>query len=134
LLGSRLFWKVAVACAALALLSGGAILVLFVPRSEKEALEQIRQCLHARAALLREVARDALATREGVAAQAAVEELRLRIGPLSDETGTRYTVVRIDGSVVAESHEDPRHMERHDLRPEFREGPRDRPGGAWRSA
>lgn len=123
---TRVFPKVAVVLTLLVILCAGAIFTVVAPRVEQKALDQIDRSLLARAAFLRELSRPALEG-DGVAA------LRATVRSLGEETGTRYTVIRVDGLVIADSMEEEALMERHDLRPEVRQaGKTGGPGRAVR--
>jgi two-component system phosphate regulon sensor histidine kinase PhoR len=88
--------------------------VLTSRRVGQDLLESVERSLSNRATLLAEVAGPALAGVGG-------ERLQDRVGQLGRETGTRYTVIRLDGTVIADSEEDPSGMDDHGSRPEVRE-------------
>lgn len=49
---------------------------------------------------------------------ADIDELDIFVKQLGDETGVRFTIIRKDGTVLADSHEDPANMGSHADRPE----------------
>jgi len=114
ILRSRFFWKLYTPYAALILLST----VLFgmrISRSlEEDANHEIRQSLEARARLLKVLAKDSLESPPPASFQP-------RIRALGEQIGTRLTVIKADGTVIADSDERPVGMDNHGERPEILE-------------
>ncbi len=115
---SRLFWRLFLTYAALTIVAAAVFVVLFQSR-QREAIEsEVRQRLRDEAAVLR-----LLAESVWESSDAPVEELRATWQPklesLGREVGTRLTLVRADGTVLADSAADARQMENHRDRPEI---------------
>jgi two-component system phosphate regulon sensor histidine kinase PhoR len=114
-----LYRKVAVALAALIVLSAGAVVLLVTPGAVREAREQVDASLRVRALMLRDIARHALASGADAASVARLHE---EVQALGEATGTRLTIVDATekGKVLADSlgrsttMDDP-----HGLRPEI---------------
>jgi two-component system phosphate regulon sensor histidine kinase PhoR len=97
---SRLFRKVALWQLTLILLTALAVVLVATPRVERETLEQVEETLAAEAAMLRDIARPALLAPEN---EPLVETLATRLRALGKETGSRFTVIAVDGRVLADS-------------------------------
>lgn len=115
---SRLFWRLFLTYAALTVVAAIAFVVIFLSR-QREAIEaEVKQRLRDEAAVLR-----LLAEPVWESSDAPVEELRATWQPklesLGREVGTRLTLVRADGTVLADSSADARQMENHRDRPEI---------------
>lgn len=115
---SRLFWRLFLTYAALTVVAAVAFVILFQTR-QREAIEsEVRQRLRDEAEVLR-----LLAEPVWESVDAPVEELRATWQPklesLGQEVGTRLTLVRADGIVLADSSADARQMENHRDRPEI---------------
>jgi len=126
--GSRLFWKLYLGYVALVLVTAGILVSLIGREIEREVLEETRIQLERGAAVLRELTRTLPAE--------ATEADRIRLGEavvrLGADTGTRFTVIDADGTVLADSDEDPATMENHAGRPEVRAAASGEPGVATR--
>ncbi len=81
---------------------------------ERNALASIEKSLHANAFLLKEVAFSSLLENK-----ARDIDLQKRILLAGREIGTRLTVIRADGTVIADSDKDPGVMDNHAHRPEI---------------
>ena len=112
MLRSRFLWKLYAGYSALILLSVVIVGGMITRRMEQDALAEIRQSLEARAVLLRGLARQHI---EG----SADSTFQKRVRALGREIGTRLTVIRADGRVVADSQENPSGMDNHADRPEI---------------
>ncbi len=108
---SRFFWKLFASYAVLVVLGVAVVGVLTSRRVGQDLLENTERALSNRATLLAVVATPALGGAGG-------ERLQERVKALGSETGTRYTVIRADGTVIADSDEDPSGMDDHGSRPE----------------
>jgi two-component system phosphate regulon sensor histidine kinase PhoR len=108
---SRFLWKLYVGYVVLIVLTAAVAGVVVVRRLVQDSLRETRRTLHTRAILLRGSAASALASAEYVHLQ---EHLRL----IGDASGTRFTVIKDDGTVVADSEEDPARLDNHADRPE----------------
>jgi two-component system phosphate regulon sensor histidine kinase PhoR len=117
---SRMFWRLFGTSGVLVLSSIGLLGVVIVDRVEQQYSRQIRDSLRTKALLVREAIRG----------QPATEPQRLQewLTALGREIATRITLLAADGHVLADSEEDPGHMENHADRPEVREA-RDAPFG-----
>ena len=112
MLRSRILWKLFSGYVVIVLLST-IIVGIFVSRQvEEETLTEIEQSLNVRATLLQNLALDYFSAAPGKKAQ----ELVKRLGK---KTHTRFTVIKIDGIVLADSEEDPKSMDIHANRPEI---------------
>jgi two-component system phosphate regulon sensor histidine kinase PhoR len=109
---SRFFWRLYVSYAALIVLAtllGG---VLVTRRVEEDSLRDLEASLEAKAILLQELAREALAGK-------AVGPLAAVLARIGVEIDVRLTIVRADGTVIADSSADPAGMENHAQRDEI---------------
>jgi two-component system, OmpR family, phosphate regulon sensor histidine kinase PhoR len=109
---SRILWKLYVGYVALILLSTIVVGVLVSRQAEKETLMEIEQSLNVRAVLLRDVALESFS----LSSYLKVQE---RIRALGNKTNTRFTIIKADGTVLADSKEDPNTMDNHANRPEI---------------
>ena len=130
---SRLFWRLFLTYAVLTVVAATVFVVLFQSR-QREAIEsEVRQRLRDEAAMLEVFAEAAWESSE-----APVEELRSTWQPklesLGREVGTRLTLLRADGTVLADSSADARQMENHRDRPEIERAAGDRVGFVTRSS
>lgn len=107
----RFLWKLYVVYVALVVLSTIAVAAASSRWLERDVLGDLTQDLRVRAAVLAERARAPLTG--GPDAQ-----LQSHLARIGAETGTRFTVIRADGKVVAESHLDPERTGDHGSRPE----------------
>src|SRR5436305_1244992 len=121
---STMFWRLFGIYSVLLLSAIGLLGVVIVSRVEQHNLEQIEDTLRAKAVLVREVVRDRPA--------AQVPLLQPRIKSLRQEIATRITLLAEDGRVLADSDEDPEHMENHANRPEVQAARVSRVGAATR--
>lgn len=103
--GSRLFWKLYLACLALIFLVAGLVGVSVGRRVERESLEQFRRRLETAAVLAVELVREAPPD-SGQTLDAAVRRVRER-------AHVRTTVLAADGTVLADSDRDAGSMENH---------------------
>lgn len=112
MLRSRILWKLFAGYAALISLSAIVLGVLVSKQVEEEAMEEIEQSLDARATLLRGLALELFSSSIG-------KEVQRRIKNLGEKTHTRFTIIERDGTVLADSEEDPQTMGNHAGRPEI---------------
>ena len=112
MLRSRFLWKLYAGYVALIFLSTAIVGVLIARQVERDSLEDIRGSLKARAILLTDLARRPL---EG----APEPSLQERVHALGSSIGTRFTVIRPDGVVIADSQQSPATMDNHANRPEI---------------
>lgn len=110
------FWKLFAGHALLILVATGLVGGILALRVTDQALEETDRRLVAVASMLRELARLEMVQEAG----GPFEERRLqgRIEELGRESSARLTVIATDGTVVADSHNDPRTMDDHSRRPE----------------
>ncbi len=113
MLRSRFLWKLYAGYALLIVVAVGTVGGILAYRLQAAAQEDLRAALRARAALLGELARPALEGEEPAA------ELQARLGTLGRTLATRLTVIAADGTVVADSDQDPARMDNHAGRPEI---------------
>jgi len=109
--GTRFFWKLYASYAVLVVLAVAIVGVLAARRMGTDVVRDTEDMLRARATLLAELARPELTG--GIGA-----ELRERVVRLGAALGTRFTVIATDGTVLADSDEDPATMDDHGSRPE----------------
>ncbi len=120
----RFFWNLYLGYIALILLTTATVAGLLSRQLEQDFLADTERLLTDKAGLLREVAASALAAHAETPANAAhgtdasLANLRRVTVRLGRETGTRYTIIGRDGTVLADSEEDPERMDPHDRRPE----------------
>jgi two-component system phosphate regulon sensor histidine kinase PhoR len=107
----RLLWKLYAGYAVLMLLALTVVVVMMLRVMTQNAQEETRQRLHREATLLQEVVLPALrsSTEAG---------LQPRLQTLGATLQTRLTVLRTDGTVVADSAEEPARLDNHAERPE----------------
>jgi len=112
MLRSRILWKLFSGYVVLVLLST-IIVGIFVSRQvEEETLTEIEQSLSVRATLLRGLALESFSSDSDKNVQQLVKKL-------GEKTHTRFTVIQSDGTVLADSEEDPESMDNHAGRPEI---------------
>ncbi len=112
MLTSRLFWRVFLAYALMAVAVCGAFAIILSQRLETILVEHVRQELRNTAVILRAETRDAFA-------QGPSAELQKHLDELARETGARITLIDGEGRVIGDSAEDPAAMENHGERPEI---------------
>jgi two-component system phosphate regulon sensor histidine kinase PhoR len=108
---SPFFWKLYASYALLVIVGLIVVGTLMSRRITDEVFAETETLLRARVALLAELAAPVLDSGATAAFQATIEDLGRR-------TATRYTVLATDGSVLADSDEDPSTMDNHGQRPE----------------
>lgn len=91
--------------------------VLVGQRIQQSSLEEMQRSLDTAATVLREWSRPALLHPEDSGAL-RVADFAARVRDLTPANETRLTVMAVDGTVLADSHEDPWVMENHATRPE----------------
>jgi len=111
MLRSRFFWKLYAGYAALVVLSVVTVGVLTARWIAADTVRETEHALQVNARLLHDIVEGPLRA-EGDAS------LQARIVALGRATGTRLTVIRADGVVIADSDEDPATMDNHGGRPE----------------
>jgi len=111
MLKSRFLWKLYAGYSALIIISAVVVGVLISRSIEQDTLEEIDQSLHARATMLKKAAIENFLKPDAT--------LQEHIGNLGSDIGTRITVIRADGVVVADSEENPGDMNNHGDRPEI---------------
>jgi two-component system phosphate regulon sensor histidine kinase PhoR len=110
-LRKRFFWKIYAGSLVLVVLTAVVVSILVSWRIERDSMRDIEQSLQDRAELLHEIALPFLGRERDPAFQERVRAIGQRIG-------TRLTVIREDGVVMADSEEDPAVMDNHGGRPE----------------
>lgn len=114
MLRSHFLWKVYAGYVVVIVFTAAVLGVTIDRRVELDLKGQIRQSLQAEASILHDVARPHMQAAADSAFQHAVSALGAR-------TGSRLTVIRVDGVVLADSREDPKTMDNHRMRPEVLE-------------
>ncbi|MFO0869918.1 MAG: ATP-binding protein [Pirellulales bacterium] len=109
---SRLFWKVFLLCVGCNALLAVAFVLLLAWGVEPFVLARVEERLHDTAVVLQTLAQEQLDAGHRDSLQQWVREM-------SEKTRTRFTILAADGTVLADSHEDPRRMENHAQRPEL---------------
>jgi two-component system phosphate regulon sensor histidine kinase PhoR len=115
-----MFWRLFATYGALVLSAIGLTGAVILARVERHWLEQIEDSLRTKAVLIGEALRDRPA--------GAPVGFRDRLAELRRQVPVRVTLLAEDGGVIADSDEDPAHMENHADRPEVRQA-RDAPYG-----
>lgn len=110
--GSRFLWKIYAGHCLIILMITATVGYFLARYAEREALEEIETNLRQTALLVREIA----PTGTG---RAYLDPFQERIRGLGAETGARITLILPDGTVIADSHEDPLRMENRGARPEI---------------
>jgi two-component system phosphate regulon sensor histidine kinase PhoR len=105
-----MFWRLFGTFAALILLAIGGLGLVIGHRVEAHELQRIEATLRSKAILVEEAVR-------GRATDPAT--LQQQVVGLRQKTATRITLIADDGTVLADSDEDPAHMENHADRPEL---------------
>jgi two-component system phosphate regulon sensor histidine kinase PhoR len=108
---TRFLWKLYAGSVVVVVLTALIVGVLVSWRIERDSMREVESSLLNEAVLLREVARGAFETGRG-------ETLQERIHAIGADTDVRFTVIRADGVVVADSKHDPARMDNHAGRPE----------------
>jgi two-component system phosphate regulon sensor histidine kinase PhoR len=111
MLRSRFLWKLYAGYVVIIVLTTVIIGVSIGRRVQRNTLEQVQQSLHSQAVLLRDLAIPFVESPIDSAFQK-------RVWLLGARTSTRFTVIRADGTVIADSQENPAVMDNHGKRPE----------------
>ena len=110
----RIFWKLFGGYAVVVIISTFVLSPLIVRNVERALLEESQRILKSEVLLLRDIASPFFTT----GADSAFQQ---RIWTLGARTSMRFTVIRADGIVIADSREDPGDMDNHRNRPEVLE-------------
>ena len=108
---SRFLWKLYLGYVVIIVLMTVVIGVSIGRRVQRNTLDQVQRSLYSQAVLLRDLSIPFVDS-------PADSVFQKRIWLLGARTSTRYTVIRSDGVVVADSQEDPEVMDNHGKRPE----------------
>ena len=122
---SRFLWKLYAGYALLILLTTGIVGGIVGLQIARRTLSETDRRLESEALLLRRIAADRLGTEEEA-------ELQTLLQSLGEATGTRFTIIRAEGVVVADSHKQPELMDNHGERPEVLQASGDGRGTASR--
>jgi two-component system phosphate regulon sensor histidine kinase PhoR len=114
--GSQLFWRLCAGYAVLIVVVTGVVGVLIETHAREAMLRDVRTLLASGAAYLRDTSAPWLAP--GAPPSIDPAGLQERVKHLGDESGTRLTVIRADGTVIADSSVDPAKLDNHAARPE----------------
>ena len=113
---SRLFWKVFLGFVSLIVLSAAVFGYLVTEGQENQVSEQLRERLRVSAILLGQMVRESLDSEDR-------ERLQVEVRRLGQETQTRFTVVDLNGTVLADSGRstlaEVKQMDNHRNRPEL---------------
>ncbi len=112
MLRSRILWKLFAGYVVLILLSTIVVGTLVSQQVEEETLTEIERSLDVRATLLRGIALELFSGSPD-------KNIQDRIKSLGKKTNTRFTIIKLDGMVLADSQEDPKTMDNHSSRPEI---------------
>jgi len=126
---SRFFWKLFGTYICLSLVAGAVFVMVVSHWLSDRVIAQTDQRLHDMAVMLREI----VANRIG-ATENAPEELQGLVRQLGHEARARMTVIALDGTVLADSQEDPANMENHKNRTELIEAASGRIGRSQRAS
>jgi methyl-accepting chemotaxis protein len=113
MLRSSFLWLLVGSYAVVVLVTLVTIWWLIGPQLEKDNREDAEEELQALAVMFKEFSAPALRN----PAEAAAFQAKLR--PLGGQTGLRFTIIRGDGGVLADSEADPARMDNHGDRPEI---------------
>jgi two-component system phosphate regulon sensor histidine kinase PhoR len=111
-LRSRFLWKLYAGYVTVIFLTTAIVGIMVERWIEEDSLEETKEALRANAVLLRELALPFLLGPVDPGLQKKAAELATLIG-------SRLTVIRADGTVVADSEEGPQNMDNHSTRPEI---------------
>lgn len=136
---SRFLWKLYVGYCLLILVTAGAVGLMVALRIERESLADTDWRLRSEAFMLRDIAEEYLRadsvapssqgqTDQSVPEPLQRQSLQRRITALGQQTGSHLTVIHADGSVLADSHSEPRSMGDHSQAPEVRQARADAEG------
>lgn len=109
---SRFLWKIYAGYVVLILLTAATVGFLVSHRISRTTLEAIQNGLESQAVLLRVISKTSLQGETH-------PSLEHQINILGEQLGTRLTVIRANGIVIADSDEDPTVMDNHVDRPEI---------------
>jgi len=112
LLRSRILWKLFSGYVVLILLSISIVGILISKQVEEETLSEIERSLYLRATFLQNIALELLSNSSNIKIQGRIKNLGKKID-------TRFTVININGRVLADSQKDPKAMDNHGNRPEI---------------
>lgn len=108
---SRFLWKLYAGYVVAILLTTAIVGIIVARRIVQDTLQETHRVLRARAVLLRDITTSLLDSE-------ADAHIQKRVSLLGAAVGTRFTVMRVDGTVTADSEEDPARMDNHANRPE----------------
>ena len=114
-LRTQFFWKLYLVYAVLIVITALTVGLLIQARITKDTVARIQHSLEQQCTMLESIARPALQRGEISA------ELEQQLRPLGESTGTRFTVILADGTVIADSDRPARELENHGNRPELLE-------------
>jgi len=112
LLRSRILWKLFSGYVVLIFLSISIVGILISKQVEEETLSEIERSLYLRATFLQNIALELLSNSSNI-------KIQDRIKNLGKKIDTRFTVININGRVLADSQKDPKAMDNHGNRPEI---------------
>ena len=112
MLRSRILWKLFSGYVVLILLSISIVGILISKQVEEETLSEIERSLYLRATFLQNIALELLSNSSNI-------KIQDRIKNLGKKIDTRFTVININGRVLADSQKDPKAMDNHGNRPEI---------------
>lgn len=112
MLRPRFLWKLYAGYVALTLLFLAVVGIFVARRLIQDARQQTHAALLANAVLLRDIATPVLDHDTGA-------QLRQRLRQIGDAIGTRFTIIRANGTVVADSDQEGSRMDNHHNRPEI---------------
>ena len=112
MLRSRILWKLFSGYVVLILLSISIVGILISKQVEEETLSEIERSLYLRATFLQNIALELLSNSSNIKIQGRIKNLGKKID-------TRFTVININGRVLADSQKDPKAMDNHGSRPEI---------------
>ena len=112
MLRSRILWKLFSGYVVLILLSISIVGILISKQVEEETLSEIERSLYLRATFLQNIALELLSNSSNI-------KIQVRIKNLGKKIDTRFTVININGRVLADSQKDPKAMDNHGNRPEI---------------
>ena len=113
---SRILWRLYAGYVAIILISTIIVGLLVGQQVASNGMDEIEKSLTIQSEMLAELSRSALA-RDVTTTK--IDDLQETIQVLGRKSGSRLTVVRSDGKVLADSQESPKNMDNHSGRPEI---------------
>ena len=112
ILRSRILWKIYAAFVAVIVIAAIMVSMVVSGLIKERTLDDVRQNLNVRTLFLSELSRPLLQGDDNV-------DIAATIGSVAAMSHTRFTLIKVDGTVLADSDKDPHLMDNHARRPEI---------------